>query len=76
VSSERPADGDDRFHVRCTHLGCRFHIVARGEKTARRVRGWHEHRTGHDVETVADEDLSFTPASELPASCDPSTAYE
>jgi hypothetical protein len=63
----------EKFHVRCTHLGCRWHVTARGRETAEKVRDGHIRTTDHDVEIVADEIVSFSRASEL-SFPDPSTS--
>lgn len=60
-----------KFHVRCTHISCRWHVTARGKDTAETVREKHEKYSGHDVELVEDSVVSFRKANALDS--DPST---
>ena len=55
----------EKYHVRCTHISCGWHITARGELAAEEAQIGHEDATGHDVDIVPDSIVSFSPASEL-----------
>jgi len=63
-----------KYHVRCTHVSCRWHVTARGKETAEKVAAGHERTSDHDVDVVEDRIVSFSRTSASDPFPDPPSA--